>query len=60
MGNKFFTGEFSTLQSNDTIELEYSALDFINEKGILEFFDRFVLTGILNVMEQLMRIAFHI
>lgn len=58
MGNKFFTGEFSTLQSNDTIELEYSALDFINEKGILEFFDRFVLTGILNVMEQLMRIAF--
>ena len=58
MGSKFFTGEFSTLQSKDTIELEYSAFDFISEKGILEFFDRFIVIGIFNVMEQLVRIAF--
>jgi len=58
MGSKFFTGEFSTLQSEDTVDLEYSAIDFINEKGIFEFFDRFLLTGIVNVLEQLARIAF--
>jgi len=58
MGSNFFTGEFSKLQSKDTTDFEYSAIDFVNERGILEFFDRFVLTGIFNVLEQLVRIAF--
>lgn len=58
MGSKFFTGEFSTLQSDDTSNLDYSAFDFINEKGFLEFFDRFLIAGVVNAAEQILRIAF--
>ena len=58
LGSNFFTGEFSTLQSQDTANFQYSALDFINDNGILEFFDRFVFSGILNIFESLVRISF--
>ena len=56
--NKIFTGEFGTLQSVNTSDLDYSAIDYVNEHGILNFLDRFFVTGISNIIEQLIKISF--
>ena len=57
-GNRIFTGEFGTLQSVNTSELEYSAFDYINDNGIIQFADRFLVTGIFNIIEQLIQISY--
>ena len=49
-GNRIFTGEFATLQSLNTSNLEYTAIDYINDNGILQFIDRFLVTGIFNII----------
>jgi hypothetical protein len=58
LGSTIFTGEFGTLQSINTIDLEYSATDYIDDHSVPEFIDRFILTGIFNIVEQLSRISF--
>ena len=58
LGTSFFTGEFGTLQSIDTIDLEYSAIDYIDDHSVPEFIHRFILTGIFNIVEQLTKISF--
>ena len=58
LGSSLFTGEFGTLQSIDTIDLEYSAIDYIDDHSVPEFIDRFILTGIFNIVEQLTKISF--
>lgn len=58
LGSSMFTGEFGTLQSENTKNLEYSALDYIDDNSMFEFIDRFILTGILNIFEQLIKISF--
>ena len=55
---KIFTGEFGTLQSVNTSDLDYTAIDYIDEHGMMQFFDRFFVTGIFNIVEQLTRISF--
>ena len=57
-GNRIFTGEFGTLQSVNTSDLEYSAFDYINDNGIIQFTDRFVVTGIFNIIQQLIQISY--
>ena len=58
LGSSLFTGEFGTLQSIDTIDLEYSAIDYIDDHSVPEFIHRFILTGIFNIVEQLTKISF--
>ena len=58
LGTSLFTGEFGTLQSVDTIDLEYSAIDYIDDYSVPEFIHRFILTGIFNIVEQLTKISF--
>jgi len=58
LGSTIFTGEFGTLQSVNTSDLEYSALDYINDNGLAEFIHRFILTGIFNIVEQSVKIFF--
>ena len=58
LGSTIFTGEFGTLQSINTIDLEYSATDYIDDHSVPEFIDRFILTGIFNIVEQLSMISF--
>jgi hypothetical protein len=58
LGSSLFTGEFDTLQSIDTINLEYSAIDYIDDHSVPEFIHRFILTGIFNIVEQLTKISF--
>jgi len=58
LGTSLFTGEFGTLQSVNTHDLEYSAIDYINDHSVPEFIDRFILTGIFNIVEQLSLISF--
>ncbi len=57
-GNRIFTGEFGTLQSVNTSELEYSAFDYINDNGIIQFIDRFLVTGTFNIIQQLVQISY--
>ena len=58
LGTSLFTGEFGTLQSVNTHDLEYSAIDYIDDHSVPEFIDRFILTGIFNIVEQLSLISF--
>ena len=58
LGTSLFTGEFGTLQSGNTHDLEYSAIDYIDDHSISEFIHRFILTGIFNIVEQLTKISF--
>ena len=58
LGTSLFTGEFGTLQSVNTHDLEYSAIDYIDDHSVPEFIDRFILTGIFNIVEQLSIISF--
>ena len=58
LGTSLFTGEFGTLQSVNTQDLEYSAIDYIDDHSIPEFIHRFILTGIFNIVEQLAKISF--
>ena len=48
-GNRIFTGEFGTLQAVNTADLEYTAFDYINDNGIIQFIDRFLITGFFNI-----------
>ena len=57
-GNRIFTGEFGTLQSVNTSGLEYSAFDYINDNGIIQFTDRFLVTGMFNIIQQLIQISY--
>jgi len=58
LGSSMFTGEFGTLQSENTKNLEYSAFDYIDDNSMFEFIDRFIFIGILNIFEQLISISF--
>lgn len=58
LGTSLFTGEFGTLQSENTRDLEYSAIDYIDDHSVPEFIHRFILTGIFNIVEQLTKISF--
>ena len=58
LGTSLFTGEFGTLQSGNTHDLEYSAIDYISDHSVPEFIHRFILTGIFNIVEQLTKISF--
>ena len=58
LGSSLFTGEFGTLQSVNTHDLEYSAIDYIDDHSVPEFIHRFILTGIFNIVEQLTKISF--
>jgi len=58
IGDRIFTGEFGTLQSVNTSQLKYSAVDYINDNGIIQFFDRFLITGIFNIVQQIVQISY--
>ena len=58
LDNNFFTGNFSALQSHNILDSQYTASNFIEEYGIIEFSDRFIVTGIFNLLDQLTRILF--
>ena len=57
-GNRIFTGEFGTLQAVNTADLEYTAFDYINDNGIIQFIDRFLITGFFNILQQLVQISY--
>ena len=58
LGSTLFTGQFGTLQSVNTHDLKYSAIDYIDDHSVPEFIHKFILTGIFNLVEQLTKISF--
>jgi len=40
------------------VTMEYSASDFINDNGFPTFVDRFIITGLVNFIDQIVRISF--
>ena len=56
----FFTGEFGLIQSDivNRWDINYSAFDYINDNGIMQFFNRFILTGTTNILEHVAKLSF--
>lgn len=53
-----FTGEYASIRAYNTQQLDYSAFDYIRDNGIGKFFDKFILTGTLNIAERLFLMSF--
>lgn len=58
LSDNFFTGEYGALLAENTKSTAYSAGNYIEENNIVQFLYRFVLTGIYNMFEQIVRISF--
>jgi len=54
----FFIGQYSAILAENTQEMEYTALDYIEEYGITNFLERFVFTGIFNLAVVLFKLLF--
>jgi len=53
-----FTGDYASIRASNTQQLDYSAIDYIRDNGIGKFFDKFILTGTLNIAERLFLMLF--
>ena len=56
--NQFFSGNYADILSKNTQDLDYSYSDYIDEYGINNFTQRFVITGISNLLETISKISF--
>jgi hypothetical protein len=58
LASNFFSGEYGTLLAENTKSENYSAKDYIENYGLLQFVNSFVLKGAFNIVEQIFRTLF--
>jgi len=58
LASNFFSGEFGTLLTENTKSEDYSAGEYIENYGFLQFVNRFILMGLSNIIEQIFRSLF--
>lgn len=56
--SNFFSGEYGTLLTENTKSGSYSAQEYIENYGLLQFTNNFILKGIFNIGEQIFRMLF--
>lgn len=57
-GGRIFAGDYEQIVSKNTQNTNPSALDYINKNGITQFIQKFIITGIYNILDILTRISF--
>ena len=56
--NTIFLENYVSVVAENTNMKNYSASDYIDDNGILSFFDKFVLNGIFNIIQSIYKILF--
>ena len=56
--NQLFSGKYADILSDNSRELVYSYSDFIRDNGFNEFIQRFLFTGVFNLLESLVKLGF--
>lgn len=56
--SNFFSGEYGTLLAENTKSGDYSYQEYIENHGLLQFVNNFILKGIFNIFEQISRMLF--
>jgi hypothetical protein len=56
--NQLFSGNYANILSENSRNLDYSYSDFIDNYGLNEFIQRFLLNGISNLLETISKLAF--
>ena len=56
--NTIFLENYVSVVAENTIDHNYSAMDYINDNGIMSFLNKFVLHGILNIGQTIYKILF--
>lgn len=54
----FFSGEYGALLAQNTDSNNYTVQQYIDDFGFLEFINKFILTGIYNMGDQIFRMLF--
>jgi 4-amino-4-deoxy-L-arabinose transferase-like glycosyltransferase len=58
LSNNFFSGDYGTLLAENTKSESYTVKNYIENYGLLQFTNDFVLTGIANIADQVFRMLF--
>ena len=58
IAERIWVGEYAMSRSVNIESDTYTASDYISDNGILSFFDKFVLTGIYNILSTAARMTF--
>ena len=58
IAERIWVGEYAMSRSVNIESNAYTASDYISDNGILSFFDKFVLTGIYNILSTAARMTF--
>ena len=58
IAERIWVGEYAMSRSVNIESDTYTASDYISDNGILSFFDKFVLTGMYNVLSIAGRMTF--
>jgi len=58
IAERIWVGEYAMSRSMNIESNAYTASDYISDNGILSFFDKFVLTGIYNILSTAARMTF--
>ncbi len=53
-----YTGEYATISAENTKSLNYSAFDYVNEHGLTQFIEKFIMGGIYNLLDQTSKLSF--
>lgn len=53
-----YSGEFVTVVAENTKDVDYSALDYIDEHGLTQFILKFVVSGLYNLADQTVKMLF--
>ena len=53
-----YTGEYAAIVGENTKSLNYSAFDYINEHGLTQFIDKFIIGGMYNLLDQTFKLSF--
>ena len=53
-----YTGEYAAIVGENTKSLNYSAFDYINEHGLTQFIEKFIIGGMYNLLDQTFKLSF--
>ena len=56
--NYFFSGEYSAILAENTLDKEFTASDYIEENGVGGFLEKFVFTGLYNIFVVIYKFSF--
>ena len=53
-----YTGDYAAIQAENTRSLNYSAFDYIDEHGLSQFINKFIIGGMYNLLDQTLKLSF--